>query len=66
MLATIIMIIGYGIIAVPTGIISAEYSISKTKESNTTDSSCRNCGSDIIFSDANYCRNCGQKLKEDA
>jgi len=66
MLATIIMIIGYGIIAVPTGIISAEYSISKTKESNTTDSSCRNCGSDIVFSDANYCRKCGNKLKEDA
>lgn len=66
MLATVIMIIGYGIIAVPTGIITAEYSISKNKEPNSSNSSCKNCGSDIIFSDANYCRKCGHGLKDDA
>lgn len=66
MLATVIMIIGYGIIAVPTGIISAEYTVTKNKASNSTNSSCKNCGSDIIFSDANYCRKCGHELKDDA
>lgn len=65
-LATVIMIIGYGIIAVPTGIVSAEYTASKGKASNLTDSACKNCGADIIFSDASFCRKCGHKLKEDA
>ena len=63
-LASLIMIIGYGIIAVPTGIVSAEYvSSTKDKSSNLTNSSCENCGIDIILSDASYCRNCGHKLK---
>jgi voltage-gated potassium channel len=66
MLATIIMIIGYGIIAVPTGIISAEYTSTKNKTANNLDSSCGNCGADIIFSDANFCRKCGHKLEDDA
>ncbi|MFG6687719.1 ion transporter [Mariniflexile sp. HNIBRBA6329] len=61
-LATVIMIIGYGIIAVPTGIVSAEYTASKDKTSNASTSSCPNCGTDIVFSDASYCRRCGNKL----
>ncbi|WP_372754646.1 ion transporter [Mariniflexile sp.] len=62
-LATIIMIIGYGIIAVPTGIVSAEYTAAtKDKTSNLKNSSCQNCGADIILSDASYCRKCGNKL----
>lgn len=63
-LATVIMIIGYGIIAVPTGIVSAEYTATKGKTSNLTNSSCEECGSDIILSDAAFCRKCGHKLKE--
>jgi len=66
MLATIIMIIGYGIIAVPTGIVSAEYAASRNKTINENDSSCENCGADIILSDAKYCRKCGVKLNSDA
>ncbi|WP_308992035.1 ion transporter [Mariniflexile litorale] len=65
-LATVIMIIGYGIIAVPTGIVSAEYTASKDSTSNLTNSSCKNCGADIILSDASYCRKCGNKLNSDA
>ena len=61
-LATFIMIIGYGIIAVPTGIVSAEYTASKEKTPNLTNSACENCGADIILSDAEYCRKCGHKL----
>jgi voltage-gated potassium channel len=64
-LATVIMIIGYGIIAVPTGIVSAEYTATKDQTSNLTNSSCKNCGSDIILSDAKYCRNCGNRLDND-
>ena len=61
-LATVIMIIGYGIIAVPTGIVSAEYASAK-KKANLIDSSCKNCGADIILSDAKFCRKCGHKIK---
>ncbi|HNU59725.1 MAG TPA: ion transporter [Aquaticitalea sp.] len=64
-IASIIMIIGYGIIAVPTGIVTAEYTATKNKMANRTDSSCQNCGADVIFSDTKYCRKCGHKLDED-
>lgn len=64
MLATVIMIIGYGIIAVPTGIVSAEYTATRNKASNLTNSSCKSCGADIILSDANYCRKCGHKIND--
>lgn len=61
LIASIIMIIGYGIIAVPTGIVSAQYT--KTPVQNKSEGrSCRNCGSEIYRKDAKYCRKCGFKL----
>lgn len=64
-IATLIMIIGYGIIAVPTGIVSAEYASSK-KVSKDLDPgrSCPSCGTEIHRSDAHYCRQCGEKLTD--
>lgn len=64
MLATLIMIIGYGIIAVPTGIISAEYASTKSAAKPNDGEACKNCGADIINSDAVYCRKCGSKLSD--
>jgi len=65
MIATLIMIIGYGIIAVPTGIVSAEYTVARTDRADIDDGrSCSHCGTDIHRKDAEYCRKCGQKLKE--
>jgi voltage-gated potassium channel len=63
-LATVIMIIGYGIIAVPTGIVSAEYASSRQKTQDNG-RACNNCGADILRNDAHYCRKCGHKLIED-
>ncbi len=63
-IATVIMIIGYGIIAVPTGIVSAEYTAAK-KQDKYDNRSCSNCGSDVIRNDADYCRKCGHKLSDD-
>lgn len=63
-LATAIMIIGYGIIAVPTGIISAEYASTRNAPKPNNDEACKNCGADIINSDAVYCRKCGSKLSD--
>jgi len=65
-IATFIMIIGYGIIAVPTGIVSAEYvSAKKLGEQIDEGRSCSDCGGEIMRADAEYCRKCGHKLKDD-
>lgn len=64
-IATLIMIIGYGIIAVPTGIVSAEYAASKKGEEDMDPGrSCPNCGSEVQRTDAHYCRQCGEKLTD--
>ncbi|MDY7394225.1 ion transporter [Aureibaculum sp. 2210JD6-5] len=63
-IATIIMIIGYGIIAVPTGIVSAEYTASK-KIDHHDGRACVSCGAEIHRSDADFCRKCGHKLPDD-
>ena len=63
-IATFIMIIGYGIIAVPTGIVSAEYVASRKPEFDKG-RSCESCGSDILRNDAEYCRKCGHKLEDE-
>jgi voltage-gated potassium channel len=61
--ASIIMIIGYGIIAVPTGIVTAEmgkaYNMNKGKRSNL---SCSECGEHDHDSEALYCKSCGHEL----
>ncbi len=66
-IATLIMIIGYGIIAVPTGIVSAEYAAHRKggKEQHAEGRSCHNCSAEIVREDAQFCRKCGQKLSDD-
>jgi len=60
MLASVLMILGYGIIAVPTGIVTVEFS--KLKETEVSTQSCPNCGSEGHDKDAAYCKFCGFKL----
>lgn len=66
-IATIIMIVGYGIIAVPTGIVSAEYVSAKQKKKGKKkkERTCPECGTTIISNDAHYCRVCGFRLKDE-
>ena len=55
------MILGYSIIAVPTGIISAE--MTKYQEHDSpTNGACDHCGELENTADANYCQNCGKKI----
>ncbi len=58
--ASLVMIIGYAIIAVPTGIVTAEL----TKQSSKTTSTqvCPNCLADDHAEDALHCNKCGKKL----
>ena len=64
-LATLIMIIGYGIIAVPTGIVSAQYAVGKNGDKDVDGRACPSCGTEIKRLDAEYCRKCGHKLLAD-
>ena len=57
--ASFIMLLGYAIIAVPTGITTAE--IIKQARSNNTQV-CRNCGNGQHDDDAKYCMKCGEEL----
>lgn len=60
-LASFIMILGYGIIAVPTGIVSAEMIQLKHDEKITTQV-CPHCLKDGHDTDATFCKYCGGKL----
>jgi voltage-gated potassium channel len=60
-LASFIMILGYGIIAVPTGIVSAEMVFQKHKETITTQV-CPHCLKEGHDADAIYCKFCGGSL----
>ncbi len=62
-LASFIMILGYGIIAVPTGIVSSEMIHLKQKEKLSTQT-CPNCMEQNHDSDAIFCKYCGSKLNE--
>ncbi|WP_440955844.1 ion transporter [Methanosarcina sp. Mfa9] len=58
-LASIIMIIGYSIIAVPTGIVTSEITYARKYLGGRV---CQNCSFEGNDSDANYCKRCGAKL----
>lgn len=61
-LATIVMILGYGVIAVPTGIVTAEISgrVLKLKEVKAED--CPRCGQSEHHTEATFCHRCGSEL----
>lgn len=62
-LASAVMIMGYGIIAVPTGIITAELAHSTRGRSGPA-FACASCGLVEDDPDARYCRRCGAGLRE--
>lgn len=62
-ISMVIMILGYSVIAIPTGLIAAGVSkASKLKKQN--EASCPKCKSDDIHNDSNYCHVCGTDLTE--
>jgi voltage-gated potassium channel len=56
--AVVLMLAGYSIIAVPTGIVTAEM---RNKRQNL-EMICERCGNEDIDDDARYCKKCGKKL----
>lgn len=58
-LASVVMILGYGIIAVPTGIVTAELARGHRPASTHV---CPECHAEDHDADATYCKYCGAKL----
>jgi voltage-gated potassium channel len=59
-IASMIMLFGYAIIAVPTGIVSSE--ITSAKKSNVKLHKCSNCNAEGHEVDAKFCKECGGEL----
>ncbi len=58
--AAIIMILGYAIIAVPTGIVTAE--IVRAEPKSVSTQACPNCSAEGHDEDAVFCKYCGERL----
>jgi voltage-gated potassium channel len=61
-LASLIMITGYAVIAVPTGIVSAEIAKSSMKSSSVNSKACPNCSLEGHTNDAKFCKYCSSEL----
>jgi voltage-gated potassium channel len=60
-IASIVMILGYAIIAVPTGIVTNEL-ITDKKNGKLTNHACPSCSKDGHDENANFCKYCGNSL----
>ncbi len=63
MLASVVMILGYSIIAVPTGIVTAEIVEGAAAARKITTRSCSNCLSEGHDQNATYCKDCAAPLE---
>lgn len=59
-ITTILILTGYAVIAVPTGIVTSE--MIKGQEADKTTDACPGCGVHGHLPDAAYCRRCGSKM----
>jgi hypothetical protein len=59
-LASFLMILGYGILAVPTGIVTLE--LQRASAAPRSGRKCPGCGSQAHEADASYCKYCGTQL----
>jgi voltage-gated potassium channel len=60
--ASLMMLMGWGVLAVPTGIVTAEMTTQRLR--GVTPRICAACGDDDHTSDARYCRVCGARFDE--
>ncbi len=61
-LAAIVMVLGYGVIAVPTGIVTAEISYRVLASRERKKILCPNCGNTDHLENSVFCHNCGSPL----
>jgi len=63
-MASLVMILGYGIIAVPTGIVTAEIARHNYEKDTVYQNPCPECGNEEYPKDANFCPKCGHALEK--
>jgi voltage-gated potassium channel len=59
-IATLMMLMGWGVLAVPTGIVTAEMTNQRLR--SVTARICAQCGTADHAADASFCRACGTRL----
>jgi voltage-gated potassium channel len=60
--SALLMILGYGILAVPTGIVSVELAQAQLTENKLNTRACQSCSREGHDSDAIFCKYCGESL----
>lgn len=63
-IASLIMITGYGIIAVPTGIVTSEFTRASANKVPVNTQVCPHCNETKHLDKATFCHNCGKLLNE--
>ncbi len=64
MISSLVMLIGYSIIAIPTGIVGAEIYREVDDVRKRGNRICENCGAEGHERNASFCKNCGNRLTE--
>ncbi|WP_085318166.1 ion transporter [Derxia lacustris] len=66
LIASVMMLLGWGVLAVPTGIVTAEMTAQRRgwQPHTVTTRSCHACLTEGHLPEANFCRNCGARLPE--
>ena len=64
-IASIMMLLGWGVLAVPTGIVTLELGLAQNAmRKYVTTRTCQECLTEGLDADANYCKKCGAKLPD--
>lgn len=63
-IASMMMLLGWGTLAVPTGIVSAEFTAARVQGERPTTRTCHECLSEGHLPGARFCRDCGAPLPE--
>ncbi len=61
-LAALVMVMGYGVIAVPTGIVTVELGLAGRRQGEISTQACPSCGAEGHDPDARHCKYCGEAL----
>jgi voltage-gated potassium channel len=62
LIASVIMLIGWGTLAVPTGIVTAEIAVRRHTRPPVLPRTCEQCGAHGYGPEANFCQQCGHAL----
>jgi voltage-gated potassium channel len=62
-ISSVVMLLGWGILAVPTGIVTAEMT-SRRLSADVGTRRCPSCGAPVFFGAARYCHHCGRSLPD--